>query len=360
MGRSTQLQLGVVIVEAVVKFGHGDGDVELREMPEPEPGPEEVLLEIKAAGICGSDIDLYHNTQSYHVDVPVILGHEFAGIVVKVGEKVQGFRGGERVVCETAAYTCGECPYCLSGHYNFCPNRKGFGYGVHGAFTRYVKARARLLHRVPDSMPFEEAVLVEPVAVTVNALVEHTRITPADTVVIIGPGTVGLLSVLVAKVAGATNIIMVGRKRHAARLSLARQMGATETIDSESEDVREAIKRFGDGLGADLVIDVTGANQSLDQALDIVRRNGQITEIGFSTKAPDFSLVRLVNKAITLQGVYSHTYQSWERAIQLVASGQIDPKPIVSGHYGLRDWRRAILDADSGKAIKAILLPDGA
>lgn len=345
-------------MKAVVKFGYGDGDVDFRDMPEPEPGPEEVLLEVKAAGICGSDIDLYHNTQSYHVDVPVILGHEFTGVVVAVGERVKGFKGGERVVAETAAYTCGECTFCRSGQYNFCPSRKGFGYGVHGAFTRYVKVKYTLLHRIPDSLAFKDAVLVEPVAVTVNALIEHTRITPADTVVIIGPGAIGLLSVLVAKVAGATNIVVVGRKRHQARLALAREIGATATIDSETQDLREEIKRFGDGLGADIVIDVTGANQSLDQALDIVRRNGQITEIGFANAAPDFSLVRLVNKAITLKGVYSHTYRSWERAIQLIASGQVDPRPLVSGYYSLEDWERAFKDFDSGRAIKTILLPE--
>lgn len=344
-------------MKAVVKYGYGDGAVELREVREPTPGPGEVLVEVKAAGICGTDIDLYHNRQTYHVDVPVILGHEFTGTVVQVGQDVRGFVGGERVVCETAAYTCGECVYCRSGRYNFCPQRKGFGYGVDGAFTRYVKVMPALLHRIPDALAFEEAVLIEPVTVTVNALLEDTRIFPADTVAIIGPGTIGLLSVLVAKVAGASNIIVVGRSRHKARLALARELGATATIDSEMEDVREAIKAFGDGQGADLVVDVTGASESLDQALDIVRRNGQITEIGFGAKPLGFSLARLVSKAVRLQGVYSHTYRSWERAIRLVASRQIDAKPLVGGYYPLSDWERAIHEVDSGRVIKAIVVP---
>ncbi|MHB1005090.1 MAG: zinc-binding dehydrogenase [Chloroflexota bacterium] len=344
-------------MKAVVKYGHGDGDVELREVPEPVPAPDEVLVEVKAAGICGSDIDLYHNKQTYKVDVPVILGHEFVGAIVALGANVKDYEVGDRVICETAAYTCGECVYCRSGQYNYCYNRKGFGYGVDGAFTSYVRARAQLLHHMPEGLSYVDAVLVEPVTVTVNALLEDTRIYPADTVAIIGPGTIGLLSVLVAKVAGATDIVVVGRSRHRARLALARELGATATLDSETEDVVEFFKNVGDGLGADLVIDVTGASASLDQALDIVRKNGQITEIGFGAQPLGFSLARLVSKAVRLQGVYSHTYRTWERAIRLVASGQVNATPLVGGHYPLADWHKAIQDVDSGRVIKAVLIP---
>lgn len=344
-------------MQAVVKFGHGDGDVELREVPEPAFGPDEVLVEVKAAGICGSDIDLYHSRQTYSVGVPVILGHEFTGAVAAVGANVTGWQVGDRIVSETAAFTCGQCEYCRSGAYNYCYQRKGFGYGVDGAFTRYVKVRPAILHRIPDSLAFEDAVLVEPVTVTLNALLADTHIYPADTVAIIGPGTIGLLSVLVAKVAGASDIVMIGRKRHAKRLALARELGATRTIDSESEDLLEAFKTIGDGLGAHVVVDVTGASETLSQALDIVRRHGQITEIGFGAQPLGFSLARLVSKAVRLQGVYSHTYANWERAIRLVASGQVDPRPLMGGRYPLSEWKQAIQDVDSGRVIKAILLP---
>jgi alcohol dehydrogenase/L-iditol 2-dehydrogenase len=278
-------------------------------------------------------------------------------VVVATGEGVHGFQGGERVVSETAFYTCGECAYCQAGLYNLCPQRRGLGYLVDGVFADYFKVPAKRLHRFPDSLPFEEAVLIEPTTVTVSALVASSSVSPGDTVAIIGPGAIGLLSVLVARAAGATSIVMIGRRRHAGRLRLARELGATTVVDSESEDAREAIKAIGDGLGAHLVVDVTGAVQSLDLALDIARRGGQITEIGFSKQPPDFSLARLVNKAIRLQGIFSHNYRSWERAVQLVASGRVDAKRIVSGYYPLADWERALLDVDGGRAIKAVLVP---
>ncbi len=338
-------------MRAVVKYGHGDGEVELREVDRPVLEPHEVLIAVKAVGVCGTDIDLYHNKQTYKVGVPVILGHEFTGEIAEVGSDVVGWQVGDRVVSETAARICGTCSFCRAGKYNFCPERKGFGYGVDGAFADFVKTRAGTLHRVPDSLDYEQAVLIEPVTVTVNALTADIRIYPGDTVAIIGPGTVGLLTVKMACIAGARNVVMIGRSRHQRRFQMARDLGATETIDSESEDAVARMRAIGDGLGADVVVDVSGSSETLDLALDIVR------PIGWGAKPLGFSLARLVSKAIRLQGVYSHTSRSWERAISLVSSGQFDAGSIIGGYYPLDEWRRAIEDSDSGKVVKAVITP---
>ena len=148
-------------------------------MPRPgDPADDEVLLSTRAVGVCGSEIHQFHNTHSWPVNIPVILGHEFTGVVSAVGKGVRGFREGDRVVSETAAYICGQCAYCRSGEYNLCPQRRGFGYGVNGAMADLVRVPARCLHRVPDAVSFEKAALTEPCCVAFNATCVHTRDPP--------------------------------------------------------------------------------------------------------------------------------------------------------------------------------------
>ena len=164
---------------AVVHYALREGSVELREVPQPEPpGDAEVVLKTEAVGICGSEIHQFHNLQSWPVNVPVILGHEFSGIVAQVGRGVSAFREGDRVASETAARICGECAYCRSGEYNLCPKRLGFGYGVDGAMADYVRVPARCLHHLPASVPPERAALAEPCCVAYNAVAVKTRVEP--------------------------------------------------------------------------------------------------------------------------------------------------------------------------------------
>src|SRR5512140_2068133 len=170
-------------MQAVVKFGHQDGEVEIRDVPEPTITPDQVLLDVKAVGVCGSDVHLWHENQSWPIKLPLVLGHEFSGVVAQVGDRVTGFKVGDRVTCETAAVVDGTCIYCLSGQYNLCPNRKGYGNQTNGAFTYYVVARPHILHRLPENVSFEQGALTEPNAVVYNALVEKSSIKPGETVV---------------------------------------------------------------------------------------------------------------------------------------------------------------------------------
>ena len=164
---------------AVVHFALKPGAVELRELPRPrDVADDEVLLRTGAVGVCGSEVHQYHNTHSWRVNVPVVLGHEFCGVVARAGKAVRGFREGDRVTSETAARICGQCIYCRTGEYNLCPDRLGFGYGVDGAMAEFVKAPARCLHHLPDSVPFEKAALTEPCSVAYNATCVKTHIRP--------------------------------------------------------------------------------------------------------------------------------------------------------------------------------------
>jgi L-iditol 2-dehydrogenase len=162
-------------MKAVVHYALEPCSVELREIAEPTPRAGEVLVRVRAVGVCGSDLHQYHNTQSWQVNVPVVLGHEFAGVIEAVGEGVQGWQVGDRVACETAAVICEQCAYCRTGRYNLCPQRLGFGYGVNGAMTRYVRAPARILHRLPDTLCFEDAAMTEPCCVAAHAVVSNAR-----------------------------------------------------------------------------------------------------------------------------------------------------------------------------------------
>ena len=343
-------------MKAVVKFGRTDGDVAIRDIGEPSIGPDQVLLDMKAASVCGSDIHMWREKQSWAVKLPLVLGHEFCGVVADVGERVHGFKAGDRVACETAAQVCGECVYCLSGNYNLCPNRLGYGALADGAFTRYVIARPQILHRIPANVPFEHAALTEPICVAYNALVEKTTIKPGETVVIQGPGPIGIMALQVARLRGAGTLIVLGADVDKHRLEVAAELGAHYCVNIQREDPVKLVKSLGDGYGADLVVDCTGVSKALKQSLELVRPNGRITKIGWGPQPLDFSLDPLVAKAVTLQGSFSHTYPTWERALGLLSTGQINLTPVIGGVYPLDDWREAFAKMEEGVNVKSVLV----
>ncbi len=343
-------------MQAVVKYGNYDGAVELRDMPEPEIGPEQVLLDVKAASVCGSDIHMWRHHSSWEMQLPLVLGHEFCGVVAAVGERVSGFQPGDRVACETAAWVCGVCVYCRSGNYNLCPERKGYGARADGAFTRYVAARQQILHRIPEGVPFEYAAMTEPICVAYNALVEKTTIKPGETVVIQGPGPIGIMALQVARLRGAGTLIVLGTDVDRHRMDVAAELGAHHLINIQREDAVKFVRALGDGYGADLVVDCTGVSKALQMSLDLVRPNGRITKIGWGPQPVDFSLDPLVAKAVTLQGSFSHTYPTWERALGLIASGQVNLKPVIGGLYPLADWHEAFARMEQGDNVKSVFV----
>lgn len=345
------------MMSGVVQYALAPKAVELREIPVPEIGEDEVLLRVGGVSVCGSDVHQYHNSQSWPVRVPVVLGHEFCGTVARVGSRVKGFREGDRVVSETAATICGKCLYCRTGDYNLCPERSGFGYGTNGAMANYVSAPARCLHHIPDSLSFEHAALTEPCCVGYNAVAVKSAVRPGDTVVVIGPGPIGLLCAEMARLAGVGTLIVAGITRDASRLDVARALGVTATVDVENTNMVEYVRSIGDGLGADLVVDAAGASAALKLALEIVRPGGQITKVGWGPQALNFSLDPLVQKAVHLQGSFSHTFQNWEKVVAMLAAGQINVVPIISQVAALEQWQDCFDGMYSGRYVKAVLRP---
>ncbi len=342
-------------MKALVKFGNKDGEVEIQDIPVPEIGPYDVLLKVKSASICGWDIEMWRHRMANPVKVPVVQGHEFSGIVEKIGSGVTKFKEGDRVVSETAAYICGECTYCLSGNYNLCPRRKGFGYGVDGAFTDFVKVPQRCLHKIPDNISFDHAALTEPACVAYNALIKMSHIIPGKPVLIIGPGPVGLFCLQIAKIAGANPIIMVGTSIDKDRFSVARILGVDQLINVEKEDVREKVLKITNGDGFDLVVDAAGNEKALKLAVDTVTRLGQITKIGWGPKPINISLDPIISKGARIQGTFSHTWNTWEDVLSLIGRGKIVMEPMITRRIKLDEWEETFKDIEQCKLVKAVM-----
>ena len=340
---------------AVVNFAPEPHSVELREKEQPTIGPEDVLLEVAAVGVCGSDLHQWTSSHSWPVNYPVVLGHEFGGVISAVGGGVKGWKEGDRVVSETAAVVSPDNPMTRRGLYNLDPTRKGFGYGVDGAMTRWARVPARCLHRVPDALPLDFACLTEPCSVAYNAVIENTRLKPGDRVVVLGPGTIGILCAAVARLAGA-EVAVVGLENDRPRLEIAaRHYGCTPIVGDATDWSRER-----DGLGADVVIDAAGHSVTLKLALQLVRPAGWITKVGWGPQPLNFNIDPLVQKNVTLQGSFSHNWPVWERVLALLTAGTLDVRPIIGGQWDLEDWHEAFEKMHTGQVVKSILRPNRA
>ena len=343
--------MSAIKTAAVVNFSSVKGSVEIREIAKPVIGEEDVLLEVANVGVCGSDLHQWTADHSWQVNYPVVLGHEFGGHIIELGSRVTNWKLGDRVVSETAAVINANSPLTKTGLYNLDPDRKGFGYGVNGAMTKYVKVPARCLHLVPDQLPFEQACLTEPCCVAFNAVVNNSHIKPGDRVIVIGPGTIGILCAVMAKLCGA-QVAVTGLEADRHRLNIAIQYGCEAIVGDATEWAKRA-----DGLGADLVIDAAGSSFTLKIALDLVRPNGRITKVGWGPQPLGFSLDPLVQKNVTLQGSFSHNWPVWERVIALMASGQLDVKPIIGGVWPITEWHEAFEKMHKGEVVKSVLKP---
>lgn len=338
-------------IPAVVNFAPQKGAVELREIESPETGDDDVLLEVGNVGVCGSDLHQWTAQHSWPVNYPVVLGHEFGGTIAEKGKNVSGWKIGDRVVSETAAVIDPASPLTRQGLYNLDPTRKGFGYGVNGAMTRYVRVPARCLHRVPDGLEMEKACLTEPCCVAYNSVVENSRIKPGDRVIVLGPGTIGLLCAAMAKLCGA-EVAVLGLESDKIRLDIARRYGCDTLVGDASRWAKER-----DGLGADVIIDAAGVSATLKIAMELVRPNGQITKVGWGPHPLNFNLDPLVQKNVTLQGSFSHNWPVWERVLSLLASGQLDVTPLIGGVWSLDNWEEAFMQMHEGQVVKSILKP---
>jgi L-iditol 2-dehydrogenase len=340
-------------LKAVVKQRVGDGFVELTDVPEPEVTPGSVVLATGAAGICGTDVKILHGKFEGYI-VPVVMGHEFAGTIEGVGPGVLGLSPGDRVVSETHAYVCNECVYCRSGRYNLCPRRKAFGYGTDGAFTRLVRVRKEIVHRLPDGIPMKDAALMEPLSVSLNALTRNSRVSPGESVLVIGPGPVGLLCLQIAKLSGG-RVTMVGTEKSRQRLALSERLGAEGILT----DVELQAGIAGGPLGStfDVVAIAAGNSATFETALRAARPSGRVVVVGEAVENASFPMNLIERKNLSVQGSFSHYWGVWEDAISLVGKGAVDVHSLITHEYEISRWREAFDTVESRTGVKVLLTP---
>jgi len=335
----------------VVNFSSEPHSVEVREVDRPVAGDDDVIIQVEAASVCGSDLHQWEGSNSWPVNYPVVLGHEFGGHVYELGKNVTAWKEGDRVVSETAAVVDMSSPMSRQGLYNLDPNRKGFGYGVNGAMTRYVKVPQRLLHKIPDNVSFDHASMTEPCSVAYSATIAPGHVRPGDRIVILGPGPIGVLSAAMARMAGA-QVALVGLERDRTRLDVAKKYGCEVIIG----DVKEWAMAV-DGLGADGVVDAAGVSATLKIALDVVRPNGWISKVGWGPQPFNFSLDPLVQKNVRLEGSFSHNWPMWERVLRMLSTKQLDLTPVLGGTFPIEQWETAFTKMHSGEFIKSVIKP---
>jgi L-iditol 2-dehydrogenase len=243
---------------ALMKLASGPGNIELVEVPKPTPGPQQIMAKVHYAGICGSDLHIEDGDIQLNLRPPVIMGHEFSGTVAEIGDGVEGFHLGQRIVSETAFSTCGKCIACKTGNDNVCERKDLIGFVHPGVFTEYVVLPAHRVHPLPDGISMLAAAMSEPLSSTVRGVCEQIHITPGDLVVVAGPGAMGLLSLQVAKAAGAT-VVVTGVSQDQERFEMARRLGADYIVDVLKEDLKSLLRGMTNGEGADVYIEASGA-----------------------------------------------------------------------------------------------------
>lgn len=341
-------------MKALVKTELGFGNLEVQEKPEPQTGENQVKIEVKYAGICGSDLHTYEG--HYKVAVPVTLGHEFAGEVVEVGEGVTAFKVGDRVTSETTFYICGKCKYCKTGDYNLCNHRKGLGSQQDGGFTNYLVAQQESVHHLPENVDYQSAAMTEPLACTYHAIAK-TNINADDLVVVIGPGPIGLLAAQVARSYGAI-VIITGLTNDKVRLDKALKLGIDYAVNTQEEDLKDFVHNLSNGYGADIVLECSGAVPAANQGLDVLRKKGEFAQIGIFAEAKiPFDLDKIIQKEIRVVGSRSQKSADWEPSLALMNEGKVNAKALVTHEFDITQWDEAYEVIKSGEAIKVLLTP---
>ncbi|MDO3677806.1 NAD(P)-dependent alcohol dehydrogenase [Paenibacillus ehimensis] len=333
--------------------------IEVRDVPVPEPRPDEALVKVHCIGICGSDVHYYEHGRigRYEVKQPIILGHEVAGTVVKVGSAVTNVAVGDRVAVEPGV-TCGRCDYCKSGRYNLCPDVVFMATPpVDGAWADYVAVRSDFLFKLPEAMSFEEGALLEPLSVGIHAMTRG-RVKPSDRVLVTGLGPIGLLALEAAKLFGVTEIY--GSDVMDSRRALAMEMGAAGVLNPAGAPVKEQLDRLTGGEGVDVIIETSGSARAIADTIGLTKRGGRIVLVGLPTSdAIPLDIPALVDAELDVYGVfrYANTYPA---AIQLLSRREHSIAKTITHRFPLSRIREAVETAQTQKnvSIKIMIYPN--
>ena len=340
-------------MKAIIKTEHGAGMISYMDTEKLQPKRGQVLIKVAYAGICGTDLKI--RSGHFGCNPPVILGHEYSGVIEAVGEGVTRFKPGDRVISETAGIVCGKCEYCMSGNYLMCDDRLSIGYGTNGAMGEYIAIREEIVHPVPDSISLEEAALCEPAAVAFHAVFDYTEIKPFHTVLVTGPGTIGQLVAQTVKSTGA-RVILTGTSNDEFRLNIAEKLGI-ETIVSDQEDVVEYITKITDGKMADYAFDCSGAGVAISQALHCLRKKGSLVQVGLTKDNISIDYGLLPMRELSVKGAFGHLNSSWVGVLKLMELKKIDVKPLITDKFDFKNWEKGFDRAEHLNCIKVLLHP---
>ena len=316
-----------------------DGICLYTDLPIPEPAAGEVRIRIIYASLCGTDLHIRND--AFPVQMPVTIGHEYCGVIDKIGEGVDGFAVGDRVVSMTAAGFCGHCDLCRAGLYMLCREKRGLGSARNGAFAEYMTFPADRVFKVPVGISTKAAALCEPLACVVRSVLERANVTAGDYVYISGPGVMGQFAAQLAKIAGAF-VTIGGTNIDGDRLTQAKRVGADDVVDVTAEDAIAHAERVTGGHMYDVAFECSGSARAIDTCIDVLKKTGHLQQIALYGKPILFDLDKLLMKEITISNSYASERTSWQRLMQLLGTGKLQIEPYCSAVLPLEEWEKAM------------------
>lgn len=323
-------------MKGLVKYALGPGNLAVWDVPEPEMKPGHVKIAIEAAGICGTDLHIY--LAEYPCLAPVVLGHEIAGKIVDA-DGADGLNIGDAVTAIPTVIICGSCRYCQEGQLSLCAKRLSFGSGIQGGFTNYLVVPAWSVRKLPAHIDCLSGAMSEPLSCCVKAVSILTRVTAGDVVVVTGPGPIGLLTAQVARAEGAY-VILTGTSVDHERLMLGARW-SDRTVNIEEEDLDAVVKDHTNGQGADIVLECSGSAAATRSGIDLLRKEGVMTQIGLHSKPFEIDFFKAELKEITIKTSFAGSLQSWDKTMALLQQGKIELAPIISDVVPISDWQNA-------------------
>lgn len=338
-------------MQAIVQTGAKT--VELQERKEPNLDPDEVLVRVHTAGICGSDAHAYKYDGGYEwIPIPRIMGHEYSGTVERVGSDVASFSAGDHVI-EEPIHDCGKCFQCKNGQSNVCQDFLITGMHRNGAYTKYVTVKPKHLHRVPNGVPLAEAALTEPTSIAARAVLTQSTLQPGESVLVQGPGPIGVLTAAIADSIGADVVVSGLDKDTAYRLPLVEKLGI-DTINIQQDDLTDVTKERTVGDGFDVIFDATGHHSGIETGIGYIRKGGQIVMVGIPNEASDVSFTNPVRGEVDVNTSYGSTWWNFEQALRLIENGAVDASTIMDTSYSVSDPSAAFEDFLGSQTCKPV------
>ena len=331
---------------------------EIREVPIPQFGPRDVLVKVKVASICGTDLHIYNwdRWAQGRIHPPLIPGHEFCGEVAAYGNEVTSVKEGDFVSAEMHV-NCGKCLQCRTGEAHICQNVKIIGVDANGAFAEYVVIPESNIWKLDAAIPQEYASILDPLGNAVHTVLAGEI--AGKTVAVTGCGPIGLFSIAVARAVGASTIFALEVNEH--RRKVAKQMHADQVLDPTKDDVRKIVKEQTGGLGVDVVLEMAGHPDAIRMGFDIVRSGGRISLLGLTSKPIPLNFSEdIIFKGITIQGINGRRmYQTWYQMTALLKSGRLDLHPVITDRLPMKDFSKAMERLKTGEASKILVYPNG-